>query len=148
VHRKYIQQGATLHSLFISWNCSTRFGWYIHPSSGAHTTVSTASGICHTFSAICRYRGRVGTGLSVLWVANATNSTLKRACTKSFIKNQPNCFSWIHHEQLLIGLWSRKWWSTVRFEIVALSNQYKAILHIRVSVTTQPGHRALQYVLV
>jgi hypothetical protein len=45
------------------------FGWYFHPSSGAHTTVSTASGICQTVTAICRYRGRVGTGLSVLWVA-------------------------------------------------------------------------------
>jgi hypothetical protein len=36
----------------------------LHPSSGAHTTVSTASGICHTVTAICHYRGRVGTGLS------------------------------------------------------------------------------------
>jgi hypothetical protein len=75
VHRKYIpiyiQQYATLHSLFISGNCSTCFGWYLHPSSGAHTTVSTASGICHTVTAICRYRGRVGTGLSELWVAYA-----------------------------------------------------------------------------
>jgi hypothetical protein len=26
---------------------------------------------------MCRYRGRVGTGLSVLWVAYATHSTLK-----------------------------------------------------------------------
>jgi hypothetical protein len=42
----YIQQDATLHSLFISGNCSTCFRWYFHPSSGAHTTVSTASGIC------------------------------------------------------------------------------------------------------
>jgi hypothetical protein len=33
--------------------------------------LSTASGICHTVTAICRYRGRVGTGLSVLWVAYA-----------------------------------------------------------------------------
>ena len=24
---------------------------------------------CHTVTATCRYRGRVGTGLSVLWVA-------------------------------------------------------------------------------
>jgi hypothetical protein len=67
----YIQQDATLHSLFISGNCSTCFGWYFHPSSGAHPTVSTASGISHTVTAICRYRGRVGTGLSVLWVAYA-----------------------------------------------------------------------------
>ena len=34
-------------------------------SSGAHTTVCTASGICHAVTAICRYRGRAGTGLSV-----------------------------------------------------------------------------------
>jgi hypothetical protein len=67
----YIQQDATLHSLFISANCSTCFGWYFHPLSGTHTTVSTAFGICHTVTAICRYRGRVGTGLSVLWVAYA-----------------------------------------------------------------------------
>ena len=71
----YIQQDATLHSLFISGNCSTCFGWYFHPSSGAHTTVSTASGICHTVTAICHYRGRVGTGLCVLWVAYALHST-------------------------------------------------------------------------
>jgi hypothetical protein len=94
----YIQQDATLHSLFylktalhilvyptkcnltqfiLSGNCSTYFGWYLHPPSGAQTTVSTASGICHSVTAICRYRGRVGTGLSVLWVAYATHNTLK-----------------------------------------------------------------------
>jgi hypothetical protein len=47
------------------------FGWYHHSSSGAQTTVSTASGICHSVIATCRYRGRVGTGLSVLWLAYA-----------------------------------------------------------------------------
>ena len=46
----YIQQDATLHSLFYLENCSTCFGWYHHPSSGAQTTVSTGSGICHTVS--------------------------------------------------------------------------------------------------
>jgi hypothetical protein len=49
-----------------SGNCSTCFKWYHHRQSGAQTTVSTASGICHTVTATCRYRGRVGTGLSVL----------------------------------------------------------------------------------
>jgi hypothetical protein len=39
-------------------SCSTCFGWYLHSSSGAHTTVSTASGIYHTVIAIYRYRGR------------------------------------------------------------------------------------------
>jgi hypothetical protein len=54
------------------------------PSSGAHTAVSTAPGICHTVTAICRYRGRVGTGSSVLWVAYATHSTLELKCTAFF----------------------------------------------------------------
>ena len=54
----YVQQDVTLRSLFISGNCSTCFGWYFHPSSGAHTTVSTTSGICHTITATCRYSGR------------------------------------------------------------------------------------------
>jgi len=62
VHRKnipiYIQQYATLHSFIISANYLTYFGWYLHPSSGAHKTVSTASGICHTVTATCRYSGR------------------------------------------------------------------------------------------
>jgi len=48
----YIQQDATLHSLFISGKCSTCFGCYFHPSSEAQTTVSTASGICHTVIAL------------------------------------------------------------------------------------------------
>jgi hypothetical protein len=70
VHGKYIpiciQQNETLNILFIFGNCSTCFGWYFHTSSGAHTTLSTASGICHTVTANCRYRGRIGTGWSVL----------------------------------------------------------------------------------
>jgi hypothetical protein len=73
----YIQQDAKLHSSFISGNCSTCSGRYFHPSSGAHTTASAASGICHTVPPICCYRGSVGTGLSVLWVEYATHSTLK-----------------------------------------------------------------------
>ena len=38
-----VQQDATIYSLFMSVNRSTVFGWYLHPSSGAHVTVSTAS---------------------------------------------------------------------------------------------------------
>jgi hypothetical protein len=59
------------------WKLLYLFRVVFHPSSGAYTTVSTASGICDTVTAICRCRGRVGTGLSVLWVAYATHSTLK-----------------------------------------------------------------------
>jgi hypothetical protein len=63
----------------LSGNCSTCFEWYLQPSSGEQTTVSTASGICRTVTVICHYRGRFGTGLSVLWVA----STLKPVPTLS-----------------------------------------------------------------
>ena len=38
----------------LSVNLSTCFGWYHHPSSGAQTTVSTASDICHTVTSTCR----------------------------------------------------------------------------------------------
>ena len=56
----------------LSGNCSACFGWYLHPPSGAQTTVSTASGISQTITVVCCYRGRVGTGLSMLWVAYAS----------------------------------------------------------------------------
>ena len=55
-----------MQHLFLE-NCTTRFGWYLHPPSGAHITVFTASGTCQTVTATCRYCGRVGTGLSVVW---------------------------------------------------------------------------------
>jgi len=71
------QTRCNITQFILSGNCSTCFWWYYHPSSRAQTTVSTACGICHTVIAIWRYRGRVGTGLSVLWVAYATHSTLK-----------------------------------------------------------------------
>ena len=38
-----VQQDATKYSLFISVNRSACFGLYLHPSSGAHVTVSTAA---------------------------------------------------------------------------------------------------------
>jgi len=38
-----VQQDATVYSLFISANSSTCFGWYLHPSSRAHVTVSTVT---------------------------------------------------------------------------------------------------------
>jgi hypothetical protein len=61
VHRKniliyhvYITRYNVTQSI-LSVDCSTCFGWYHRPSSGAHTTLSTASGICHTITATCRY---------------------------------------------------------------------------------------------
>ena len=53
------------------------FRMVLSPIIRTANNVSTASGICHTVTAICRYRGRVGNGLSVLWLPYATHSTLK-----------------------------------------------------------------------
>jgi hypothetical protein len=41
--------------LILSGNCSTCFGWYLHPSLGAQTTVSTASGIYKTVTDTYRH---------------------------------------------------------------------------------------------
>jgi hypothetical protein len=46
---------------YISANCSTCFGWYLHPSSGAHINLIAASGTDQTVSDIFRCRGTVGT---------------------------------------------------------------------------------------
>jgi hypothetical protein len=62
----YIQQEATIHSLFYLETAVYVSGCIITHLQQHKTTVSTASGICHTVTAICRYRGKVGTGLSVL----------------------------------------------------------------------------------
>jgi hypothetical protein len=80
---------ATLHSLFISGNCSTCFAWYFHPSSGAHTTVSTTFGICHTVTAICRYRGRGGTGSNSSTIAadSSNGVTNTRCCRYSCMRS-------------------------------------------------------------
>jgi hypothetical protein len=64
----------------LSGNCSTHFGWYHHPSSGAQTTVSTASGICHIVTANWHYRGRDGTGLNVLYYVQIPDAVDKVVC--------------------------------------------------------------------
>ena len=56
---------ATIYNLFISANCSTCFGWYLHPSSGAHITVSTVSGVIETVTATCRERDWMRTAVPV-----------------------------------------------------------------------------------
>ena len=77
-HKNIYPTRCNITQFILSRNCCTYFGWYLHTSSRAQTTVSTASGIYRNVIATCRFRGRVTTGLSVLWVAYATHSTLKQ----------------------------------------------------------------------
>ena len=78
-----VQQDATIYSLFLSVNRSTCFGWYLHPSSGAHLTVSTTSGISTTVTATCRKRDwtetsshpvTFTTGFTVLLMSDAVDT--------------------------------------------------------------------------
>jgi hypothetical protein len=89
----FIQQYAMLHSLFISGNCSTCLGWYFHPSSGAHTTVSTASGICHTVTHVSNrtiwwwnlltFQARAWQGYPILIIIeNVLYLSLRRHCDR------------------------------------------------------------------
>jgi len=73
----YIQKDATLHSLFYLETA-------LRVSGGAptHHQERIQLYLQHVVFVTpllltCRYHGRVGTGLSVLWVAYATHSTLK-----------------------------------------------------------------------
>jgi hypothetical protein len=122
----YIQQDATLHRLFISGNYSTCFGWYLHPSSGARTTVSTASAICRAVTDTCRYRGRVGTGLSVLWVAYATHRNLQPPFSgqntrdSSSLNNNENVVWWQSRVEFAHCLWPLAR-NPISFEVFHLS---------------------------
>jgi len=54
------------YTVYFIWKLFYIFRVVTPTSSGAQTTVSTASGICQTVTATCRYRGIVGTSLSVM----------------------------------------------------------------------------------
>jgi len=56
-----IQKVATIYILCKSANCSTCFGWFLHPSSGAHITLSTVSGIIETVTVTCHECDWMGT---------------------------------------------------------------------------------------
>jgi len=69
----------------LSGNFSTRFGWYLHPSSGAQTTVSTASGICHTVIATCR---------SSTIAAGSNNGVTNNTCCRSHPQGSEEPWGW------------------------------------------------------
>jgi len=79
----YIQKDATLHRLFISVNCSTCLGWYLHPLSGAHKTVSTAYGIIHTVTAT----SRKGSNFSTIAAGSSNVVTNTRCCRYSCMRS-------------------------------------------------------------
>jgi hypothetical protein len=61
----YILQDAILHSL-LYLETALHVSGVISTHHQERIKLSTASGICHTVTATCRYRGGVGTGLNVL----------------------------------------------------------------------------------
>jgi hypothetical protein len=65
----YISNKRQLHTVYFIWNLLYMLRVVHPPIIRSANNLSTASGISHTVTLICRYRGRVGNGLSVLWVA-------------------------------------------------------------------------------
>jgi hypothetical protein len=67
------------YTVYFIWKLPTCFWWYHHPLSGKQTTISTESGIWFEWAVGgLRHPQHTQTfGLSVLWVAYATHSTLK-----------------------------------------------------------------------
>ena len=93
VQRKYIsihiQQDATLHSLFICGNCSTCFGWYLHPSSGAHNCIYS---IWHLSNRYCylpliaeELELQSSSNSSAIAVGNSNGLTSARCCRYSCV---------------------------------------------------------------
>jgi len=71
VHRNNIlihksQQDAHVAEFILTDNCSTCFGRHHHPSSGKRNKCNYSIWQPLNRTVVCCYRGRVGTGLSVL----------------------------------------------------------------------------------
>jgi len=72
---KYNQQDTALHSLFISVNCSTCFGWILHPSSGAQNYICS----------IWYLSNRWSSNSSTVAGGNSNGLTSIRCCRYSFV---------------------------------------------------------------
>ena len=59
LHSNIYPTRCNVTQFILSGNFFTCFGWYLHPSAGAQTTVSTASGICHTVMARVKVTDKV-----------------------------------------------------------------------------------------
>ena len=86
---------------FFLENCSTCFGWYLHPSSGAHTTVFTVSDTCQIVTATA-----TTVELVLVWCGNCT-------VLVQLLTYVSNCiyychFSWKADEKACHRRWSLK----------------------------------------
>jgi hypothetical protein len=63
---QYISNKIQRNTVCLIWKLLYMFRAVPHLSSGAHVTLSTASGICHTVIATCHYRWRDGTSVPTL----------------------------------------------------------------------------------
>jgi hypothetical protein len=97
----YIQQDATLHSLFYLETALHVSGGYHHPSSGAQTTVSTASGSCQNLLELI-----TGKFPNWFWVKY-------RKCCKILLSNPPInlChMAYSRYLTIILLMW-RIWWT-------------------------------------
>ena len=105
----------------LSRNCSTCFGWYHHLPSGAQTTVSTASDICHTVTATCRYRGGVWTCNCVVQLCDSSTRHVLR------LRIYTIAILYCLHEQrnMIYVLWTNGWECNVQIHRVLLCTRQR-----------------------
>ena len=129
-----VQQDGTIHSLFIPVNCSTCFGWYLHPSSEAHITVPTVKKV-----KCSRYRPgviqKMGRGIALLfhdrgtrrgWVVTVStvsgiNETVAATCReRSSSSNGLNNARYCRYNNM-----SSWWWAEIPPETCRAVYRYK-----------------------
>ena len=65
-----------MYTVYFIWKLLYRFWVVPPPIIRSANDSTTASGVCHTVTATCRYHGGVGTGLSVLCTAHSNQFQL------------------------------------------------------------------------
>ena len=75
---QYISNKMQRYTVYFIWKLLYMFRVVLPPIiRSANNCIYSVWYLHHTVTAICRYRGRGGTGFSVLWVAYVAHSTLK-----------------------------------------------------------------------
>ena len=108
MNRKYIpfdifptRCNITQLNIFLE-KCSTCFGWYLHSSSGAHTTVFTVSGTCQTVTATCPLLWKswnwfeCGVGIVLICFGAAAAAEINKLC------NVASCWKYIKRKSLFV----------------------------------------------
>jgi len=145
-----------LHTVhYISVNCSTCFGWWLHPSSGVHITVITASGTGQTVSATFRCCGVVGTGSNYSTRAEVSRDglTSTRCCDYSYmyswwwVESPPETCRAVYRNIINSVHIVASCWTIIDIKTRGLKTWHEILLRLTVPVKLMQGTQKVSYVL-